>query len=431
GGSDDAYAILAQRLLRFLLEQATSECKDLDDVLATERDPGRRKAVERIFGFRQLTQMTCTTCESVQARESHVASLELDPPQGSAELALVLAGGATSIARADALRSGKKIGFIQLLERALAKSLKAKGWCASCRKFQLMQTDKFITGPPAGYVESDSGTSGARRQFRLAAVVSEIRDQPRGRGHLVVHVRNPDDPCKWLLFNDFLVQPASEDSVTRLYDKWRMPSIAVYADESREDLASIVEAVVDRHPYKFSTSILTSPSSSLDGAFPPLHSPQRNLGAGATGGKAPALASASPKRNEAVALTAAEAGLLDAGEFACALDAEFVVLEEAVTEESSDGTCHFSGIHVGDLTLGISPYKLSTMKEVYRKLRLLVDSGSTIIGHGLARDFRVSNIIVPASQVRDTMLLFQSPSNPRAVSLRFLYWYFYKKAIQT
>ncbi|KAJ1721929.1 poly(A)-specific ribonuclease, partial [Coemansia biformis] len=282
--------------------------------------------------------MTCTTCESVQARESHVASLELDPPQGSAELALVLAGGATSIARADALRSGKKIGFIQLLERALAKSLKAKGWCASCRKFQLMQTDKFITEPPAGYVvlnfpsqlpvdaaagatdlagganvsstnegasawqmtlptmfeldsvpsddgyvqrvhvrapdnpstagaadeggqESEPGTSGVRRQFRLAAVVSEIRDQPRGRGHLVVHVRNPDDPCKWLLFNDFLVQPASEDSVTRLYDKWRMPSIAVYADESREDLASIVEAVVNRHPYKFSTSILTSPSS--------------------------------------------------------------------------------------------------------------------------------------------------------------------------
>ncbi|KAJ2794262.1 poly(A)-specific ribonuclease, partial [Coemansia helicoidea] len=232
-------------------------------------------------------------------------------------------------------------------------------------------------------------------------------------------------------------------------------------------LATVVDAVVARHPYKFSTHILTAPSSSLDQAFPPLRAAPKHDG--------PAAAARLPKRNEAVALSSDEAAMLERGDFACALDAEFVVLEEAETEESSDGTYHvrrppvytmarlsavranggplhgvpfiddyvattrvvadlvtqFSGIHIGDLTLGISAHQLSTMKEAYRKLRLLVDSGCTIIGHGLARDFRVSNITVPAAQVRDTMLLFQSSANPRALSLRFLYWYFYKKAIQS
>ncbi|KAJ2709645.1 poly(A)-specific ribonuclease, partial [Coemansia spiralis] len=151
-GGSDSYAPLAQRLLRFVLEQANSECKHLDDVLAADADPGRRRIVERVFGVRQLTRLVCTACDTPQERESHVLSVDLDPPQGLAELDSVLAGGMASVARADALRSSKKASLPQLVERALAKSAKAKGWCAGCRKFQLLQTDKSVTGPPAGYM---------------------------------------------------------------------------------------------------------------------------------------------------------------------------------------------------------------------------------------------------------------------------------------
>ncbi|PIA13146.1 hypothetical protein COEREDRAFT_49789 [Coemansia reversa NRRL 1564] len=282
----------------------------------------------------------------------------------------------------------------------------------------------------------------------LVALVSSIRDVRRGPEHLIVHVRDPENSATWLLFNDFLVQPVAEDSVVGLYDWWREPSIAIYANTQRQQLKEVVDAVCHQHPYKISSKILTTPRSNNNNAR---------------------------MRNRAVPLSKAEAGLLERGEFKCALDAEFVVLEEAKMEVFSDGTrslhrppmhalarlsavranegdLHgvpfiddyvaisrpiadlatlYSGIHAGDLTVGISPYRLSTMKEVYKKLRLLVDSKCVFIGHGLKHDFRVCNISVPIALQRDTMLLFQSPSHIRPISLRFLYWYFYRKSIQT
>ncbi|KAJ1898185.1 poly(A)-specific ribonuclease, partial [Coemansia sp. IMI 209127] len=101
------------------------------------------------------------------------------------------------------------------------------------------------------------------------------------------------------------------------------------------------------------------------------------------------------------------------------------------TRPIADLATQYSGIHAGDLTVGTSPYKLSTMKEAYKKLRLLVDCGCIIIGHGLKHDFRVCNIVVPAAQQRDTMVLFQSPQHIRPIALRFLYWFFYQKHVQT
>lgn len=44
---------------------------------------------------------------------------------------------------------------------------------------------------------------------------------------------------------------------------------------------------------------------------------------------------------------------------------------------------------VGDLDPVRSPYTLTPLKVVYKKLRLLVDSGCIFIGHGLSKDFRI------------------------------------------
>ena len=44
---------------------------------------------------------------------------------------------------------------------------------------------------------------------------------------------------------------------------------------------------------------------------------------------------------------------------------------------------------VGDLDPSLSRYTLTPLKVVYKKLRLLVDSGCIFIGHGLSKDFRI------------------------------------------
>ncbi|KAJ2668660.1 poly(A)-specific ribonuclease [Coemansia sp. RSA 1085] len=554
GHATAAYAVLVQRLMRLVLEQANVDCRRM--VLDSNQEPSAEASiVERTFGFPQLATTTCPSCNAAHFRESHVFSLDLDLPQSAtggagstsggvgSGLAAVLAGGSASVRRAESMaRLGRsqKLGFLDFVNRAVVRDDTQRAWCTSCKKFQLLNSEKRMASAPEAYLtlnfplppsEAVSGAAGLElgasspsldgssgsnassksaanpwqmalptefnlqvaetqvqalsiedsselaegkvARFKLVAVISSIRDTRRGPEHLVAHIRDPDDAQSWLLFNDFLVQRVRVDSVTAFYDWWRMPSVAVYANSDRtSSLQDIIQTVAQRFPYKISTRILTAPRSSLDPLqTTALQQRQQRVRKGMASRRG--LYSART-RNEAVPLFKAEAELLERGKFACALDAEFVVLEDAQMEVFSDGTRHvlrpavhalarlsavranggemhgvpfiddyveisrpvydlatvYSGIHAGDLTVGVSRHALSTMKEVYKKLRLLVDCKCVFIGHGLKHDFRVCNIFVPQALQRDTMLLFQSPSHIRPISLRFLYWYFKRKSIQ-
>ena len=90
-----------------------------------------------------------------------------------------------------------------------------------------------------------------------------------------------------------------------------------------------------------------------------------------------------------------------------------------VVENVFDYLTRYSGIVAGDLDVATSRHYLTTLKHSYLKLRYLADCGCVFIGHGLKKDFRMINLILPPEQTIDTVELY-SFKNQRKLSLRFL-----------
>lgn len=284
--------------------------------------------------------------------------------------------------------------------------------------------------------------------YELFAVVSVITDlQENGRDNIVScikvgpigHMRHKGSAAyQWYLFNDFSIVPITAQEALYLNSEWKIPCVLYYARKdmnSRHDLR--VLNPVGQQVFTEDVS-LAARSGQSHMTFTPL---------------------------------TIEEGALPAGQLV-AMDAEFVTLNQEEAEIRSDGTrstirpsqmsvariscvrgdgplegipfiddyistqeqvvdylTKFSGIQPGDLDASISSKHLTTLKATYQKLRFLIDTGVTFVGHGLKNDFRVINLVVPPAQVLDTVYLFQLP-NKRMVSLRFLAWHFLDLKIQ-
>lgn len=292
---------------------------------------------------------------------------------------------------------------------------------------------------------SSSNDQDSTYMYDLMATVVHILD-PRTGGSLVGHIKVGETyhqrkegvtHQQWYLFNDFLIEPVDKCEAVQFDMSWKVPAILYYA---RRNLHAEYNLTI-KNPIE--ASVLLAEAS--------LARKQRKCHATFI----PLMLNEMPQAGDLVGL-----------------DAEFVTLNEEEAELRSDGTkstikpsqmsvaritcvrgqgpnegipfiddyistqeqvvdylTQYSGIKPGDLDAKISSKHLTTLKSTYLKLRFLIDVGVKFVGHGLQKDFRVINLMVPKDQVIDTVYLFHMPRK-RMISLRFLAWYFLDLKIQ-
>ncbi|KAJ1980519.1 poly(A)-specific ribonuclease [Dimargaris cristalligena] len=367
-----------------------------------------------------------------------------------------------------------RVSFTQLLHAALEPHTQNRVWCEDCRQYQMMNQAKVCsTLPPILtincaikyndeaqiWVGVGGGSSGSGRRwlptriavslrdhldirtaedvdeteadqytlYEVSAIVSEITE-PGQPGHLVAQIRQTDSG-QWYLFNDFLVRSTTEAEVFEFGQPWRTPVVLFL---TRVGMAETAAPAIAELPNTLDPHTLITPAKYN-------------------------------RQTLAVPLTPDELPLPRG--YVCALDAEFVVQNQAEIEVRSDGTRHlvrpnllrlarvsvirgrhprkgepflddyvaatvpiadyvtaYSGVRENDLNPRLSRKHLLPLKWVYRKLRYLVDTGCTFVGHGLSKDLRTINIYIPPAQIIDTVGIFRSQRHQRLVSLKFLAW---------
>ncbi|XP_023932627.1 PAN2-PAN3 deadenylation complex catalytic subunit PAN2-like [Lingula anatina] len=297
---------------------------------------------------------------------------------------------------------------------------------------QEVTEERFI--PEPGYTYYD-----------LLATVAHVKDAKTG-GNLVSHVkvgetyhqRKEGVTCtQWYLFNDFSITPIEEQEAVQFNLEWKFPCLIYFI---RKDLNQHYDIQI-KNPVSsdvlFADASLVNPKRrkitysplsldelpqkgdlvGLDAEFVSLNQEEAELRSDGT------RSTIKPSQMSAARITCIRGQGEGEGE-------PFIDDYIATQEQVVDYLTQFSGIKPGDLDVTVSSKHLTTLKSAYIKLRYLVDTGVVFVGHGLKKDFRVINLVVPKDQIVDTVHLFHLPRQ-RMISLKFLAWYFLGKCCST
>ncbi|XP_063065324.1 PAN2-PAN3 deadenylation complex catalytic subunit PAN2 [Engraulis encrasicolus] len=311
----------------------------------------------------------------------------------------------------------------------------------SISKAQGLEVSSWPEGDELSAAEEAEGAA----IYDLVVTVSHVLDARTG-GNLVAHVKVGETyhqrkegvtHQQWYLFNDFLIEPIDKTESAQFDVNWKVPAILYYAKRnyhSRYDLriknpieASVLltEASLARKQRKSHATFIPLMVSEmpqagdlvgLDAEFVTLNQEEAELRSDGT------KSTIKPSQMSVARITCVRGQ--GPNERVPFID-DYISTQEQVV----DYLTQYSGIKPGDLDAKISSKHLTTLKSTYLKLRFLIDTGVRFVGHGLQKDFRVINLLVPKDQVIDTVYLFHMPRK-RMISLRFLAWYFLDLNIQ-
>eukprot|EP01094_Clydonella_sp_ATCC50884_P027894 TRINITY_DN8211_c0_g1_i1.p1 TRINITY_DN8211_c0_g1~~TRINITY_DN8211_c0_g1_i1.p1 ORF type:complete len:1018 (+),score=282.38 TRINITY_DN8211_c0_g1_i1:365-3055(+) len=296
--------------------------------------------------------------------------------------------------------------------------------------------------------------------YRLTALVCNVHDHSSTdleREHFVTYVyRVPAEGStkpQWYLMNDVIVSKVPEREVMSFNDEWKVPSVMIYelvAPEGNElvkplkpieSVCPITKGVFEmKSPFKQQqkqddVDIECLPKAgdlvALDAEFVwvgPREPTMQEVAAHEAARvelSTPSLVALSEQRIKRPGrFSLARVSVIFAPS-KCPAEAKEsdmrTVIDDYIATQDiiTDYLTRFSGIVPGDLDPDKSPHHITTLKHAYVRLRYLVDVGCKFVGHGLAKDFRMINILVPREQVVDTVLLFHRRQQ-RMIKLRFL-----------
>ena len=241
---------------------------------------------------------------------------------------------------------------------------------------------------------------------------------------------------EWLLFNDFMVSEVSKDEVTQLYGHLKLPCLCLYTRVDKKPL-NLPDSPITEDLYRKITLDVSIPKSvpfkpfSLLGDDIP--SPGYLVGIDAEFVQlVPAIMEKNADGSEVESIPA-RLGLARISVVRGQGSEKFTpVIDDYIraVEPVNDYLTRFSGLKPGDLDPAISSHFITQLKHAYLKLRYLIDRGCIFVGHGLKQDFKMINIVVPPSQIIDTVELFHF-KRQRKLGLKFLSKYLLKEDIQS
>lgn len=267
-----------------------------------------------------------------------------------------------------------------------------------------------------GYSEKDSLH---QRQRRLEDKIKDVESR-----------ETADD---WYAMNGYAVSLSSSRDARAFHQKFKEPSICLFrVEDSLDAVVASFESDFRVPPDIIRTLSLTNGSKSPHASNQKPETLPREGDLVAFDAEFVSVQEEVSSLTESGAKTTiqeprhsiARISLIDCRSGAIVFDDHVVPREPVV-----DYLTRFSGIVAKDLDPKQSPHHLISTRAGYLKLRCLVERGCIFVGHGLKQDFWTSNLVVPPSQIIDTVELYHKPAQ-RYVSLRFLANFVLKRDMQ-